>query len=372
MILPLKPLPVSTSWAIEAVANCVPAAWNVVFGLLPSPRLDTLMLAVATTFPFASRPVSVIVGLRPEPDSAEVDAVQREGAGIVGDMDRRRVDLRVRSQVVLGTDLRPRVGDREGTLGERAGQSVFQVVEAVSRGDRHHRRNGGAVGAEAHGCRERARDRGGGDAVVVAGAVEVTRAGGREGQRPFVDAAGRDGAADDRHIVGDIDLEVARGQCDAAAVVVDRLDEARQVERGRALALVRPIVERIDQRERVGAVAVEREGEDLVPAIGRATIGPGGERLRVAVGAVAQRRQGDVVDLLAVRGDAEVMRRAAGDREREAGRVGPIERGAVGAERHGAGDRAAEDRRGAGSLVVAAAVEIAQRAGGERAFLHAA
>ena len=146
----------------------------------------------------------------------------------------------------------------------------------------------------------------------------------------------------------------------------------RQVEGNAVFCVAARIVERVDQRERVAAVAVEDEREDLVAAIGRAAIGPGRERLR---GAAVRRRDGDVVDLLAVRLHVEVVR-AGRNREPEAvGRAAGGLRRAVGAERHEVRNRAADHRRGgARAVVVAVAVEIA-RAGrrvGEGAFVDAA
>ena len=227
---------------------------------------------------------------------------------------------------------------------------------------------GGTVGAEAHEARERAAHGRGdaGDAVVVAIAVEVTRAGGREGQRPFVDAAGRaGGAGEHRRVVDHRDLEVARGKRDAAAVEVDRLDQGREIERCRCRALVRPVIERVDQRERIGAIAVELESEHLRP--GRRGARIGGQRLRRAAA-----RDGIEVDLDAVRLDPEVVR-AARRHELEAVLSRAVEGRAIGPEAHQARDRAAVLGREAGlALLVAAAVEIAQRAGRKRAFLHAA
>ena len=147
------------------------------------------------------------------------------------------------------------------------------------------------VGAEAHEVRERAAHDGR-RMRIVALAVEIGAALIEVVilellQPAFVDQTRAARRGEHRHVVDDVDLEVGRER-DHVAVEIGRLDQAREVEGGRILALG-GLIERVDQRERVGAVAVERQREDLVAAVPRAAVGPGRERLRGAVGAVGHR-----------------------------------------------------------------------------------
>ena len=228
------------------------------------------------------------------------------------------------------------------------------------------------VGTEAHEARQRAAHDGR-RMRVVALAVEIGAVLVEEEildllQPAFVDQARAARRGEHRHVVDDVDLEVGRER-DHVAVEIGRLDQAREVEGGRILAL-RALIERVDQRERVAAVAVEREREDFMAAAiraVRAAVGPRRERLRRAVRALGHRRQRDVVDLLAVRRDAEVVG-AGGDREREAGIAAvAVDRRPVGAEAHQIGDRARDRRRRAArAVIIPVAVEVAEAGRRER------
>ena len=225
--------------------------------------------------------------------------------------------------------------------------------------DEAERRGAGTVRTERHRTRERDR-RARRKPMVVAGAEQVARRARREAA--LVERRRRLAADHDRHVVDDVDLEAAGGERDGVAVEVDRLDEIRQVEDQRVLVQARRVVERIDQGERIGAVAVEGEREHLGAVARPARIG--GERLRHAIGPVDRRRQREEVDLCAVRRDPEVMR-ASRHRELEAGTeqrvAGPDDDvRAVRAEAHQAGERAGRGHRRA--RIVAVAEQVARRA----------
>ena len=311
---------------------------------------------------------------------------------VVVERQREHLGAAGRRAARIGREHRPRRGGRHrGEIHQRAVR--VDVERSEDRGRIRHeleRRRVLAVGAEVHQRVERAgRAREGG----CRGGLVAAR------QSAFVDRAEETGhaARQDRNVVGDRDLEVARER-DGVAVEIDRLDEAREIEERAVLAVAAGLVERIDQVEGPGAGRdVEREGEHLVPAAvrpARAAIGPGRERLDVAdgraVGRARRRRDGREVDRLIVRREAETAEPGAGrgradklEAVRDGGADGVMvaevvdecrAQGAalraVGAERDEVRERAGRDDRGA--VIVARAVEIAGRARREAALVDAA